>query len=315
MNVYEAIIEMMKNTWRTEIAEADANPGRWYELFVSEGKKAGTHTVESGDTFERVAAAHYEKYAREYGVDRTYIDIWQMKSGSNEIVHSLYDDTRVYDAIREHLVSTDELRHYRMVGERKDGGDRKIKFLKDHHGEGCYYYDGIARAFFRDRVFYLPEHSGIDGEEMERTVPEDGGCDHDAWSASDIIELCKGDMALAGRVMDSVAWAGPETELEQILASEDGGNDDLMTRETECETIDVLLTHDKYPVAFERKVRCVMSGGMSRREAEEYVRTTPICLEVYYDIGRGLFAVESEAVDNTEIFNPYTGETVTKEEN
>ncbi len=58
-----------------------------------------------------------------------------------------------------------------------------------------------------------------------------------------------------------------------------------------------------------------MSGGMSRQEAEEYVRTTPICLEVYYDIGRGLFAVESETADNIEIFNPYTGETVTKEEN
>ncbi len=54
---------------------------------------------------------------------------------------------------------------------------------------------------------------------------------------------------------------------------------------------------------------------MSRQEAEEYVRTTPICLEVYYDIGRGLFAVESETADNIEIFNPYTGETVTKEEN
>ena len=230
MNVYEAIIEMMKSTYREVIAQADANPGQWYELFVSEGKKAGTHTVESGDTFEKVAAC-YEKYAREYGVDRTYIDIWQVKSGSNEIVHSLYDETRVYDAIREHLASTDELRQYRMVGERKDSVDQKVKFLKDHHGEGCYYYDGIARAFFRDRVFYLPEHSDIDGEETERTVPEDGGCDYDAWSVSDIIELCKGDMTLADRVMDAVEWAGPETELEQILASEDGGSGDLIIRE------------------------------------------------------------------------------------
>ena len=308
--MYEAIIEMMKNTWRTEIADADANPGRWYELFVSEGEKEGTHSVESGDTFEKVAA-HYEKYAREYGVDRTYIDIWHMKSGSDEIVQGLYDEARVYDAIRENLVSTDELRQYRMVGERKDSGDQEVKFLKDHHGEGCYYYDGIARAFFKDRVFYLPEHSDINGEETERTVPEDGGCDHDAWSVSDIIELCKGDMTLADRVMDAVEWAGPETEREQILASEGGVEID----ETECKTIDILLTPEKYPTAFERKVRCVMSGGMTRQEAEEHVRMTPICLEIFYDIGRGLFAVESEAVDNTDIFNPYTGKTVTKEEN
>ena len=93
-----------------------------------------------------------------------------------------------------------------------------------------------------------------------------------------------------------------------------GQGDDLIIHEAECETIDILLTPEKYPVAFNRKVQCVMSGGMTRLEAEEYVRTTPICLEVYYDIGRGLFAVESEAVDNTEIFNPFTGKEIPKEE-
>ena len=91
-------------------------------------------------------------------------------------------------------------------------------------------------------------------------------------------------------------------------------DDGLVIQESECETVDITLMPEKYPVAFERKVRCVISGGMPRQEAEEYVRTTPICLEVYYDIGRGLFAVESEAVDNTEIFNPYTGEEIPKEE-
>jgi hypothetical protein len=91
--------------------------------------------------------------------------------------------------------------------------------------------------------------------------------------------------------------------------------DELKITGTECETVDILLTPEKYPVAFDRKVRCIMSSGMTRTEAEEYVRTTPLCMEIHYDIGRGLFAVESEAVDNTEIFNPYTGKKVPKEEN
>ena len=56
-----------------------------------------------------------------------------------------------------------------------------------------------------------------------------------------------------------------------------------------------------------------MSGGMTRLEAEEYVRTTPICLEVYYDIGRGLFAVESEPIESITVFNPYTGKEIPKE--
>jgi hypothetical protein len=90
--------------------------------------------------------------------------------------------------------------------------------------------------------------------------------------------------------------------------------DDLIITETEGETIDILLTPEKYPVAFDRKVRCIMSSGMTRQEAEEYVRITPLCMELLYDIGRGLFAVESEAVANTHIFNPYTGKEIAKED-
>lgn len=51
-----------------------------------------------------------------------------------------------------------------------------------------------------------------------------------------------------------------------------------------------------------------MSSGMSSEEAER-VALEPIELELYYEVGSGLMAVESEAVEaNGSIFSPYTGD-------
>jgi hypothetical protein len=106
----------------------------------------------------------------------------------------------------------------------------------------------------------------------------------------------------------------------------DGTDDELATKEmerrsgplaiteTECETVEVLLSPQTTPVAYWRKVRCLMYSGMSRREAEESVSDTPVILELFYDTGRGLFAVESEAVLDTAIYNPYTGEEIPESE-
>lgn len=58
----------------TLIAEVDADPDKWYELFVSEGDE-GTHTVKSGDTFDE-AVADYEKHAKEYGEGNVFLDVW-----------------------------------------------------------------------------------------------------------------------------------------------------------------------------------------------------------------------------------------------
>lgn len=90
--------------------------------------------------------------------------------------------------------------------------------------------------------------------------------------------------------------------------------DYLRIEEDDCEIIDIYLTPDKYPIAFDRKVRCMMSGGSTRQEAERFVLTAPLQMELYYDIGRGLFAVESEAADSIPIYNPYTGEEIPKGE-
>ena len=77
-----------------------------------------------------------------------------------------------------------------------------------------------------------------------------------------------------------------------------------------AETIEVALTPEKYPIVFERKVRELMEQGAfnTKEEAEKSVISTPFVLELYYEIGSGLFAVESEALDSSpeSICSPYS---------
>lgn len=79
-----------------------------------------------------------------------------------------------------------------------------------------------------------------------------------------------------------------------------------------AETIKVTLTPEKYPIAFERKVKELMGQGAfnTKEEAEKWVKSTPIVLELYYEIDAGLFAVESEALESSpeSICSPYSKE-------
>ena len=72
----------------------------------------------------------------------------------------------------------------------------------------------------------------------------------------------------------------------------------------------VRLTKEKFPIAFEHKVQELMSccPDMTREEIEELIPEMEIELELYYEEGYGLMAVESEAVGCTPIYSPYTGE-------
>ena len=77
------------------------------------------------------------------------------------------------------------------------------------------------------------------------------------------------------------------------------------------EPILVTLTKDKFPIAFENKVQELLEEGCfeTREEAEREVSSYPIEIELYYEKGLGLFAVESGAVEShCEIYSPYTGE-------
>ena len=72
----------------------------------------------------------------------------------------------------------------------------------------------------------------------------------------------------------------------------------------------VVLTKDKYPIAFEEKVQELLEEkcASTREEAEKMVSEMEIELEIYYEKGTGLFAVESGAVESGTIYSPYTKE-------
>lgn len=71
----------------------------------------------------------------------------------------------------------------------------------------------------------------------------------------------------------------------------------------------VVLTKEKFPIAYENKVKELIDEcGMSREEAENAIKNMKIELEVYYEVGYGLFAIDSGAVESCTIYSPYSGE-------
>lgn len=93
-------------------------------------------------------------------------------------------------------------------------------------------------------------------------------------------------------------------------------NTDITTFGANAETIEVRLNRKDHPRAFQKAVESLMESGLGKEEAIKSVATTPFVLKVAYSTNRGLFAVESEALDflREEMFDPYTGENVAVED-
>jgi len=72
----------------------------------------------------------------------------------------------------------------------------------------------------------------------------------------------------------------------------------------------VKLTKEKFPKAFNAKVEELLEEKVcaTREEAENVVSDMEFELEIYYEKGTGLFAVESNAVESGTIYSPYTAE-------
>ena len=69
------------------------------------------------------------------------------------------------------------------------------------------------------------------------------------------------------------------------------------------------LTEEKTPKAFKAKVEeLVEECGMTEEQAKALVKDMEFELEIYYEKGTGLFAVESDAVESGTIYSPYTAE-------
>lgn len=76
----------------------------------------------------------------------------------------------------------------------------------------------------------------------------------------------------------------------------------------EMETIEIYLSETHTPIAFQKKVDELIENGLTADEAKQFVRTTPILMEMYYEKNAGLFMVEAEAVECADISSPYTRE-------
>lgn len=77
----------------------------------------------------------------------------------------------------------------------------------------------------------------------------------------------------------------------------------------EYELIVVSLTPEKTPIAYENKVKCLMLAGHSEELAKKFA-LEPIELEIYYEVGHGLFGAEPEAVEYCGVSSPYTKELI-----
>lgn len=89
--------------------------------------------------------------------------------------------------------------------------------------------------------------------------------------------------------------------------------DRLAITDEEAGVIDILTTPTVHPEIFRRRVRSQILSGLSQEEAEKFVASTPLQLELFYDVALGAFAIDAEAVGNTPLYNPYTGKEIPDE--
>ena len=82
------------------------------------------------------------------------------------------------------------------------------------------------------------------------------------------------------------------------------------------ESINITLSRENTPIAYQNKLDELMDCKAfdTQAEAEAWLNETPIELELYYENGYGLFGVEAEAVENTEIQSPYSGAPILDED-
>lgn len=92
-----------------------------------------------------------------------------------------------------------------------------------------------------------------------------------------------------------------------------GDPDRLAITDEVCEVVDVITTPTVNPEMFRRRVKCLMISGLSQEEAEKTIASTPLQMELFYDIGLGGFAIDAEAVGNAILYNPYSGEEIPDE--
>lgn len=82
----------------------------------------------------------------------------------------------------------------------------------------------------------------------------------------------------------------------------------IIIREFEGDTIKVTLSMEHHPAAYVQKLsELVHKSGMTEIEAMTHLQQNPIVLELFYQEGIGLFAIDAKATEHCDIYNPFTG--------
>ena len=70
------------------------------------------------------------------------------------------------------------------------------------------------------------------------------------------------------------------------------------------------LDKENTPIAYQNKINELIEQGAfeTQEEAEKWLNDSLFEMEIYYEKGYGLFAVECEAVTSGTIYSPYSGE-------
>lgn len=116
-----------------------------------------------------------------------------------------------------------------------------------------------------------------------------------------------------GQISDNDLETVLETIQEYMTEGDYDNPDRLVITDNVGEVIEVITTPTVNPEMFRRRVKCLTLSGLSQEEAEEFVASTPLQLELFYDVALGAFAIDAEAVGNTPLYNPYTGDEIPDE--
>ncbi|MDR3266000.1 MAG: hypothetical protein LBT24_00305 [Tannerella sp.] len=188
---------------RARIDEADANPNKWYELFITH-EDGSTETVEKCKTMAEMVP-RVENYASKYRFDCINIVIMENQKSPASIFR-FFTDALIYSLILDYFRHLEKLRNMRFVGEIRfpeDGSAPKFKKEYYNYGEVAnIFIDEIAFSYFHNMICYIPDL----GEE-EKT---EDGCTY-----NDFLEIAEGNEKIARHLFDEVTWEYPSTLYEQ----------------------------------------------------------------------------------------------------
>ena len=189
------------------------------------------------------------------------------------------------------VVLSGETRDYRVTV--KVNGDTRLKWKGGIYKSSFHYPEDLVECI-KSRHYDNPDLEIIDCNWYKLTVEKLTDSEH-------ILESKVVDIDLSSMTDKDARHLIVET-VKEITApfipiNEDG----------EVERMDIKLSPTDTPKAFAAKVRELVKLGLDEKEAQNAVKNMVFEMELYYEEGYGLFAVESEAITTEEVRSPYSG--------